>query len=191
MVGKNLKRFIDIVLSSFIVITFSFPILFLALLTKLTSPGPVLYWSSRVGRNNKIFKMPKFRSMLNGTQTIASHLLEDPKLYLTPIGSFLRKSSFDELPQLWCVLKGEMSLVGPRPALESQKDLITLRKESGIDKLVPGITGWAQINGRDELSISEKVRYEIDYFHKQNFWFDVKILCLTFIKVLSRKGITH
>lgn len=178
-------------MSIFILILFSLPILLIALLIKFTSPGPVLYWSNRVGKNNQVYRMPKFRSMLIGTQTVASHLLKDPKSHLTPIGLYLRKSSFDELPQLWCVLKGEMSLVGPRPALDSQEDLIALRANAGVDALAPGITGWAQVNGRDELSIPEKVKYEVDYLEKQSFWFDIRILLITISIVLKRTGVSH
>jgi O-antigen biosynthesis protein WbqP len=188
---SNLKRALDLSLSSFLLAIFSLPILLTALLVRLTSPGPVLYWSIRIGKDNQVYRMPKFRSMVIGTQAVASHLLEDPKLYLTPIGSYLRKSSIDELPQLWCVFTGKMSLVGPRPALYNQDDLIALRKQAGVDSLVPGITGWAQVNGRDELSIHAKVKLDIEYLHKQSFWFDLKILCLTILKVLKRAGITH
>jgi O-antigen biosynthesis protein WbqP len=188
---SNLKRALDLSLSSFLLAIFSLPILLTALLVRLTSPGPVLYWSIRIGKDNQIYRMPKFRSMVTGTQAVASHLLEDPKLFLTPIGSYLRKSSIDELPQLWCVFTGKMSLVGPRPALYNQDDLISLRKQAGVDSLVPGITGWAQVNGRDELSIHEKVKFDIEYLHKQSFGFDLKILCLTILKVLKRAGISH
>lgn len=188
---SNLKRALDLSLSFFLLAIFSLPILLTALLVRLTSPGPVLYWSIRIGKDNQIYRMPKFRSMVIGTQAVASHLLEDPKLYLTPIGSYLRKSSIDELPQLWCVFTGKMSLVGPRPALYNQDDLIALRKQAGVDSLVPGITGWAQVNGRDELSIHAKVKFDIEYLHKQSFWFDLKILCLTILKVIKRADITH
>jgi len=186
-----MKRLFDFVLaiiaSCFLVV----PISFIALLVKLTSHGPVLYWSDRVGIDNTIFKMPKFRSMKVDTPAVATHLLQDPKSVLTPIGDFLRKSSLDELPQLWCILKGDMSFVGPRPALFNQDDLIALRAERGVHKLLPGLTGWAQVNGRDELPIPQKVELEVEYLQRQSFLFDLKILWLTFIKVLKRDGVTH
>lgn len=162
-----------------------------ALLVKITSKGPVFHWSSRVGRLNIIFKMPKFRTMKVGTPTVATHLLSNSKQCLTIVGSFLRKSSLDELPQLWSILVGDMSFVGPRPALFNQDDLVALRTQNGVDKLVPGLTGWAQVNGRDELSIPVKVQYEVEYLQKQSFWFDMKILCLTFLKVVRRTGVSH
>ena len=158
---------------------------------RLTSRGPVQYWSDRVGRHNRIFKMPKFRSMRIDTPAVATHLLANPNQYLTPIGSFLRKSSLDELPQLWSILKGDMSFVGPRPALFNQHDLIELRTKHGVDALVPGLTGWAQINGRDELPIPEKVKLDVEYLHRKSFMFDLKILWLTFIKVIRRDGVSH
>jgi len=164
-------------------------IIFLAIF--LTSQGPSLHWSKRVGKNNKIFKMPKFRSMLINTPAVATHLLENPDAYLSPIGGFLRHSSLDELPQLFSVLKGDMSFVGPRPALFNQEDLITLRTENGVDKLLPGITGWAQVNGRDELSIPDKVVLDVEYLNRQSFWFDMKILWMTFLKVVKRDGVSH
>ncbi len=153
--------------------------------------GPALYWSDRVGKNNVIFKMPKFRSLKTDTPAVATHLLPDPKSALTPIGGFLRKSSLDELPQLWCILKGDMSFVGPRPALFNQDDLIALRTGNGIEKLMPGLTGWAQVNGRDELPIPQKVALDVEYAHKQSFWFDMRILWLTFLKVINRDGVSH
>jgi O-antigen biosynthesis protein WbqP len=162
-----------------------------AILVRLTSSGPALYWSDRVGQNNAIFKMPKFRSMRVGTPAVATHLLADPKAHLTPIGSFLRKSSLDELPQLWSILVGDMSFVGPRPALFNQDDLIALRTEQGVHKLVPGLTGWAQVNGRDELPIPQKVALDAEYFQKQSLWFDFRILWLTFVKVVRRDGVSH
>ena len=165
--------------------------IFVTLLVKLTSKGPALYWSNRVGRGNTIFKMPKFRTMQVGTPAVATHLLSDSGQYLTPVGSFLRKSSLDELPQLWSILVGDMSFVGPRPALFNQGDLIALRTQYGVDKLIPGLTGWAQINGRDELSIPIKVQYEVEYLQKRSFWFDMKILGLTFLKVVRRAGVSH
>ncbi len=157
----------------------------------LTSPGPVLYWSDRVGRNNSIFKMPKFRTMMTDTPAVATHLLTDPDRYLTPAGKFLRKSSLDELPQLWNILRGEMSFVGPRPALYNQDDLIALRTQKGIDKLTPGLTGWAQINGRDELPIPVKVEFDEYYLKHRSFLFDLRILFLTALKVVRREGIKH
>ncbi|WP_159278404.1 sugar transferase [Variovorax boronicumulans] len=170
---------------------FLFPLVIVALAVRLTSRGPVLYWSSRVGCNNQIFRMPKFRSMRVGTPAVATHLLSDPNMYLTPIGSFLRKSSLDELPQLWSILIGDMSFVGPRPALFNQQDLIDLRMQYGVHLLVPGLTGWAQVNGRDELPIPAKVQLDVEYLQRRSFWFDIRILWLTFVKVLRREGVTH
>ena len=166
-------------------------LLLIAVLVIATSKGPALYWSKRIGKNNKIFKMPKFRSMMTGTPAVATHLLDDPDSYLSPIGGFLRLSSLDELPQLFSVLKGDMSFVGPRPALFNQEDLITLRTEKGVHKLLPGITGWAQVNGRDELSIPDKVALDVEYLNRQSFWFDMKILWMTFLKVIKRDGVSH
>ena len=165
--------------------------LFIAISIRLSSKGPALYWSDRIGKNNKIFKMPKFRSMLTGTPSVATHLLDNPDANLSPIGSFLRSTSLDELPQLFSVLKGDMSFVGPRPALFNQDDLITLRTEKGVDKILPGITGWAQVNGRDELSIPDKVALDVEYLNHQSFWFDVKILWMTFLKVVRCDGVSH
>ena len=167
------------------------PIIVVTVLVKLTSSGPAFYWSDRVGRHNRIFKMPKFRSMRVGTPAVATHLLKDPKAHLTPIGSFLRKSSLDELPQLWSILKGDMSFVGPRPALFNQDDLVALRAEYGVHELVPGLTGWAQVNGRDELPIPEKVKLDVEYLQRRSLWFDIKILWMTFVKVLHREGVSH
>jgi len=167
------------------------PIVAVALLVRLTSPGSAVYWSDRIGRGNNIFKMPKFRTMKVGAPAVASHLLSDSAQYLTPVGSFLRKSSLDELPQLWSILIGDMSFVGPRPALFNQDDLIALRTQYGVHRLVPGLTGWAQVNGRDELSIPIKVQYDVEYLQKQSFWFDLKILGLTFLKVVRRVGVSH
>ena len=186
-----MKRLIDIVLVMMAGLVLGFPSLFVALIVRLTSKGPILYWSDRVGINNDIFKMPKFRSMKIDTPAVATHLLEDPKSVLTPIGDFLRKSSLDELPQLWCILKGDMSFVGPRPALFNQDDLIALRTEKGVHKVVPGLTGWAQVNGRDELPIPQKVDLDVEYLNRQSFFFDVYILWLTFIKVVRRDGVSH
>lgn len=166
-------------------------IAFVALVVRLSSSGPVLYWSDRVGRNNRIFKMPKFRSMRVDTPSVATHLLRSPDTWLTPVGSFLRKSSLDELPQLWSILVGDMSFVGPRPALFNQDDLIALRTQAGVHELVPGLTGWAQINGRDEIPIAEKVKLDIEYLQKRSFVFDLWILWMTFLKVLRRDGVSH
>ena len=167
------------------------PIAMVAMCVRLTSKGPALYWSDRVGQNNRIFKMPKFRSMRVDTPAVATHLLSDPQTYLTPIGSFLRKSSLDELPQLWSIWRGDMSFVGPRPALFNQDDLIQLRTEAGVHVLVPGLTGWAQVNGRDELSIPEKVTWDVQYMQRQSLWFDIQILWLTFLKVVRKDGVSH
>jgi O-antigen biosynthesis protein WbqP len=186
-----MKRLFDLLLGISAAFVFALPLLLVALMVKLTSPGPVLYWSDRVGRWNTIFRMPKFRTMKTGTPAVATHLLADADSYLTPIGSFLRKSSLDELPQLWSIVKGDMSFVGPRPALFNQYDLIELRTRSGIDKLLPGLTGWAQVNGRDELPIPQKVALEIEYLQKQSPWLDIKIICMTFLKVLRRDDVMH
>ena len=167
------------------------PIIMVAVSVKLTSKGPALYWSDRVGKNNTIFKMPKFRSMKVDTPAVATHLLVDPKSALTPIGNFLRKSSLDELPQLWSIIKGDMSFVGPRPALFNQDDLVALRTEQGVHTLVPGLTGWAQVNGRDELPIAQKVALDVEYLQYQSLWMDIKIIWLTFIKVLKKDGVSH
>ncbi len=186
-----MKRLIDLFLAIFLAALFALPLLLVAIAVRLTSPGPALYWSDRVGKNNQIFRMPKFRSMRIDTPAVATHLLPDPKSFLTPIGSFLRRSSFDELPQIWSVLVGDMSFVGPRPALFNQDDLIVLRTEKQVHTLVPGLTGWAQVNGRDELPISVKVNLDVEYMQRQSLSFDVYILYLTFIKVLGAKGVSH
>jgi len=186
-----MKRVFDVLLVVFSGLNLLVPIVIIAVLVKLTSKGPILYWSDRVGKDVEIFKMPKFRSMKAGTATVATHLLKDAANALTPIGGFLRRSSLDELPQLWCILKGDMSFVGPRPALFNQDDLIALRTEKGVHHLVPGLTGWAQINGRDQLPIPHKVALDVEYVQKQSFWFDIKILWLTFLKVLRRDGVSH
>lgn len=172
-------------------IVLALPIVLIALAIRLSSPGPILYWSDRVGRHNKIFRMPKFRSMQIGTPAVATHLLANPVDYLTPIGSFLRKSSLDELPQLWSILVGDMSFVGPRPALFNQDDLIGLRTNAGIHELVPGLTGWAQVNGRDELPIPDKVKLDVEYLQRRSMGFDLLILWLTLLKVLRRDGVSH
>ncbi|WPE15935.1 sugar transferase [Candidatus Thioglobus autotrophicus] len=186
-----MKRIFDLLLGIVILVLLVAPMLLIAIAVRLTSQGPALYWSERIGKNNKIFKMPKFRSMFIDTPAIATHLLNDSEFYLSPIGGFLRRTSLDELPQLLSVLKGEMSFVGPRPALFNQDDLIALRTEKGVDKLLPGITGWAQVNGRDELSIPDKVALDVEYLKYQSFWFDMKILWMTFLKVINRDGVSH
>ena len=186
-----MKRLFDLLVTVPASLVLLLPILVVVLLVRLTSPGPVLYWSDRVGRNNRIFRMPKFRSMRTGTPAVATHLLADPASHLTPIGSFLRKSSLDELPQLWSILRGDMSLVGPRPALFNQDDLIALRTEAGVHMLPPGLTGWAQVNGRDELPIPEKVKLDAEYMRRQSLWFDVQILWRTVLKVMLRDGVSH
>lgn len=186
-----MKRLFDLALAVFASVVLAVPVAMLALAVRLTSDGPSLYWSDRVGRHNKLFKMPKFRSMRIGTPAVATHLLQDPAIYLTPIGSFLRKSSLDELPQLWSILVGDMSFVGPRPALFNQHDLISFRTQHGVDSLLPGLTGWAQVNGRDEVPIPEKVKLDAQYLQRQSLVFDLRILWLTFVKVLRRDGVTH
>ena len=186
-----MKRTFDIFLGLLAALVLLAPMLLVALAVRLTSKGPALYWSDRVGRNNTIFKMPKFRSMRLGTPAVATHLLGNPDAHLTPIGSFLRKSSLDELPQLWSILVGDMSFVGPRPALFNQHDLMALRTQAGVHALVPGLTGWAQVNGRDELPIPDKVKLDVTYLQRQSLWFDLRILWLTFVKVLSRDGVSH
>jgi len=186
-----MKRIFDLLLGVVILVFLVAPMLLISIAVRLSSKGPALYWSDRVGINNKIFKMPKFRSMLVDTPAVATHLLDNPDAYLSSIGGFLRRSSLDELPQLFSVLKGSMSFVGPRPALYNQDDLITLRTEKGVDKLLPGITGWAQVNGRDELSIPDKVALDVEYLNRQSFWFDMKILWMTFLKVIKRDGVSH
>ena len=187
----SLKRSFDFVfaLAGAVFLAVPFSVLYFAV--KGTSPGPALYWSDRIGRNNRVFKMPKFRSMRIDTPAVATHLLQNPDQWLTPIGSFLRKSSLDELPQLWSILKGDMSFVGPRPALFNQDDLIALRTNAGVHKLVPGLTGWAQVNGRDELPIPEKVKLDLEYLHRRSFGFDLWILWLTLLKVVRRDGVFH
>jgi O-antigen biosynthesis protein WbqP len=186
-----MKRIFDIFLGSLVTLILLVPVLLVAIAVRITSKGAILYWSDRIGLNNAIFKMPKFRSMRVGAPVVATHLLVDASSHLTPIGSFLRKSSLDELPQLWSILKGDMSFVGPRPALFNQQDLIDLRTTYGVHSLVPGLTGWAQVNGRDELPISEKVKLDVAYLQRQSLWFDVHILWMTFMKVLRRDGVSH
>jgi O-antigen biosynthesis protein WbqP len=186
-----MKRVFDLLLAIVCAVLLAIPLFMLALAVRLSSPGPVLYWSNRVGRHNQIFQMPKFRSMLIDTPEVATHLLTTPDSWLTPIGPFLRKTSLDELPQLLSILKGDMSFVGPRPALFNQDDLIALRTEAGVHVLTPGLTGWAQVNGRDEIPIPKKVQFDAEYLQKQSFMFDIKIMWLTFLKVLSKDGVKH
>ena len=186
-----MKRLFDISVGLLLFILLVIPILLVAVSIKVTSKGSVLYWSERVGRENVNFMMPKFRSMLVNTPQVATHLMIDPDEYLSPIGGFLRRSSLDEIPQLFSVLRGDMSFVGPRPALFNQDDLVALRTEQGVDKLMPGLTGWAQVNGRDELPIPEKVALDVEYMERQSFVFDVYILWLTVLKVVKRDGVSH
>jgi O-antigen biosynthesis protein WbqP len=186
-----MKRLFDFFMSVIFFLLFALPMLITAIAVRLTSTGPVIYWSDRVGQDNVIFRMPKFRSMLMETPAIATHLISDAETFLTPIGGFLRRYSLDEMPQLFSILKGDMSFVGPRPALFNQEDLIALRTEKGVDKLLPGVTGWAQVNGRDKLSIPEKVDLDEEYLNHQSFWFDLKILWITLLKVIRRENVSH
>jgi len=186
-----MKRLFDLMFSFCLVLVLLVPTLVIAGLIRLTSRGPALYWSDRVGVDNQIFRMPKFRTMRIDTPAVATHLLQNPDVYLAPLGSFLRKSSLDELPQLWSVLKGDMSFVGPRPALFNQDDLIALRTERKVHQLIPGITGWAQINGRDDIPIPKKVEFDVYYLKNQSFFFDMKILWMTFLKVIKCEGVSH
>lgn len=186
-----MKRLFDLVAALVLVCMAAVPMLLIALAVKMTSRGPVLYWSDRVGKDNVIFRMPKYRTMRTDTPAVATHLLENPDAYLTPIGSFLRKSSLDELPQLLSIIKGDMSFVGPRPALFNQEDLIRLRTEAGVHRIITGITGWAQVNGRDDIPIPLKVDYDIHYLKNRSFLFDMKILYMTFLKVIRAEGVRH
>ena len=186
-----MKRMLDLVLALVALLLLALPLVLLAVLVRLGSPGPALYWSDRVGRHNRIFRMPKFRTMRLGAPAVATHLLSDPQAWLTPIGPFLRRTSLDELPQLWSILKGDMSFVGPRPALFNQQDLIELRTRHGVHELTPGLTGWAQINGRDELPIRDKVRLDVEYLQRRSLVFDLLILWRTFFRVLRREGVSH
>ncbi|WP_413287802.1 sugar transferase [Bdellovibrio sp. HCB337] len=186
-----IKRIFDFVVSFVLLFVIALPVLLIAIAIKVNSKGPVIHWSQRVGRRNNVFSMPKFRSMKTDTPQVATHLLSTSQNYVTSVGAFLRKSSLDELPQLWSVLVGDMSFVGPRPALFNQDDLIALRTENGVDALRPGITGWAQVNGRDELSIPVKVQFDKEYLENRSFWFDLKIMVLTVLKVFMREGIHH
>ncbi|HIJ30254.1 MAG: sugar transferase [Gammaproteobacteria bacterium] len=186
-----MKRIFDILVGLLALAVLLLPIVIIALAVRITSAGPVLYWSDRIGLGGQIIKMPKFRSMRVDAPVVATHLMTDPDAFLTPIGGFIRRSSLDELPQLLSVLKGDMSFVGPRPALFNQDDLIALRLEQGVDRLIPGITGWAQVNGRDELPIPEKVALDVEYLHRRSFWFDLKILWMTFWNVVQKRGVSH
>ena len=186
-----MKRVLDLLLSLVALCMLCIPILIICMLVRLTSKGPVFYWSDRVGKFNVVFKMPKFRSMKLETPNVATHLLENSNKWMTPIGSILRKSSLDEIPQLWSIFKGDMSFVGPRPALFNQKDLIELRTENGVHFLLPGLTGWAQVNGRDDLSTHEKVQLDIEYLHKRSFLLDLKILVMTVKIVVNKTGVSH
>ena len=186
-----MKRVFDLVVGLITLLFTLIPMLLIALSIRTTSKGAVLYWSDRIGQVNKIFRMPKFRTMQVETPVVATHLMANPDKYLSSFGGFLRRSSLDELPQLFSILKGDMSFVGPRPALFNQDDLIALRTEKGVDKLVPGLTGWAQVNGRDELSIPEKVALDMEYMERQSFWFDLKILWMTLLKVIRKDGVSH
>jgi O-antigen biosynthesis protein WbqP len=190
-VRKLVKRVLDVFLALVASAVLWVPFIVLAVLVKLTSHGPILYWSDRVGRNNRVFPMPKLRTMRTDTPVVATHLLHNPEKFLTPIGNFLRQSSLDELPQLWCVLRGDMSIVGPRPALFNQHNLIEMRTATGVHAIRPGLTGWAQVNGRDELPLPDKVRLDLDYLRRQSLALDVKVILLTFVKVVRRDGITH
>jgi O-antigen biosynthesis protein WbqP len=186
-----MKRVVDLLLAIVAALVLSVPAAIVALLVRVSSPGPVLYWSQRVGRTNRLFRMPKFRTMRIETPAVATHLLENPAAWLTPVGGFLRRSSLDELPQLWSILVGDMSIVGPRPALYNQDDLIALRTAEGVDDLIPGLTGWAQINGRDELSIPDKVRLDVEYLRRRSLAFDLQIMVLTGVRALFGDGVSH
>ena len=186
-----MKRIFDLLLALIASFLLMWLIILVAIVVRLSSKGPVLYWSSRIGIDNQLFKMPKFRTMRVQTPVIATHLMINPKAFLSPVGAFLRRFSLDELPQLFSILKGEMSFVGPRPALFNQDDLITLRTEQGVDKLVPGVTGWAQVNGRDDLSIPEKVDLDVEYLNRQSFWFDLQVIWITLLKVVQSEGVSH
>ena len=186
-----MKRVFDLLAGFSALLLLGVPFVFLALLVAVTSKGPVLYWSDRVGQHNRIFRMPKLRTMKTGTPAVATHLLDNPQAHLTPVGGLLRRTSLDELPQLWSILVGDMSWVGPRPALFNQTDLIEMRTQTGVHQLVPGLTGWAQVNGRDEIALLDKVQLDTEYLQRQSFVFDLHILWLTVRKVVRREGITH
>ncbi len=185
------KRFFDIFLASFLLLVLAGVLALVAMAVKITSQGKVLYWSQRIGKDNTVFLMPKFRTMRTDTPVVATHLLSNPDVYLTPVGKFLRTTSLDELPQLYSILVGHMSFVGPRPALFNQDDLIDLRTRAGVHVLTPGLTGWAQVNGRDELPIPDKVELDKVYLQKQSWFFDLQILLRTFVKVVRRDGVVH
>jgi len=185
------KRAFDLLLVFIATLILALPIIVVALLVKLTSRGPAIYWSERVGRYNRNFMMPKFRSMRVGTPVLATHLMTNPEAHLTPIGSFIRRTSLDELPQIWSIWHGDMSFVGPRPALFNQQDLIEARTAAGVDQLTPGLTGWAQVNGRDELPIPEKVKLDAEYLRRRSFLFDLRILWMTAVNVVGGKGVSH
>ena len=186
-----MKRIIDLVMGILLPFVLAMPMLLVTFVVRITSKGPVLYWSDRVGQHNTIIKMPKFRTMQVNTPALATHLMSDPEAFLSPVGGFLRRTSLDELPQLFSVINGDMTFIGPRPALFNQDKLIALRNEKGIEKLLPGITGWAQVNGRDELAIIDKVAFDEEYMHRQSFWLDMKILGMTLFKVIKRIGVNH
>ena len=186
-----MNRIANMILAIFLLILLVFPILIISFLVYISSGRPVFYWSDRIGKESLTFSMPKFRTMRSNAPEVATHMLDDPDVFLTPIGRLLRKTSLDELPQIWSVIIGDMNFVGPRPALFNQNDLINLRTKEGVDKLLPGITGWAQVNGRDELSIPDKVVFDEEYMHRQSFWFDKKILWMTLFKVIKRIGVNH
>ncbi len=189
--SQNMKRTLDVLASLMALGLLCVPLLLLALLVAITSKGPVLYWSDRVGQHNRIFRMPKLSTMKTGTPAVATHLLDNPQAHLTPVGGFLRRTSLDELPQLWSIFNGDMTLVGPRPALFNQTDLIEMRTQAGVHHLVPGLTGWAQVNGRDEIALTDKVRFDSEYLQRQSLLFDLHILWLTVRKVVRREGVTH
>lgn len=186
-----MKRALDIFFAILLGLLFIVPMILVAASVRITSKGPAIYWSNRVGRHNRNFMMPKFRTMNVSTPALATHLLKDADSFMTPVGAFLRRTSLDELPQLWCILTGTMTFVGPRPALFNQDDLIRLRKAAGVDTLAPGLTGWAQVNGRDKVTVAHKVKLDVEYLKNQSLWLDLKILFLTFAKVIGRKEITH
>lgn len=186
-----LKRIFDIAFASLMLLLLSVPIALITAAIRFTSEGPAIYWSDRIGRNNTVFRMPKFRTMRIDAPTVATHLMDKPDRYVTPVGRVLRKTSLDELPQLWSILVGDMSLVGPRPALFNQHDLVQLRSEYGVDRLIPGLTGWAQVNGRDEIPVRDKVKLDVEYLKRQSFLFDCKIILLTFVRVTKRQGVAH
>ena len=191
LIDHRVKRIFDLVVVVLLLTLLVIPMLLIAGVVRITSKGPALYWSDRVGQDNMIFKMPKFRTMRLDTPAVATHLMSDPDAFLSPIGGFLRRTSMDELPQLFSILKGDMSFVGPRPALFNQDDLVGLRNEKGVNQLIPGLTGWAQVNGRDELPIPEKVALDVEYVEKQSYWFDIRILWMTFLKVITKDGVSH